>query len=329
MWEFALPPERIAQEGCEPRDAARLMVVGEQLLHRHVRDLPELLRPGDLLVLNESKVIPARLRAHKSSGGQVEVLLIAERAPGLWSAWLRPAKRAGPKLELGPLEIWVEGSEADGTRILRFNRDPKPLLGELGEIPFPPYIQEGGVSGERYQTVYAKVPGSVAAPTAGLHFTEALLERLQVRGIELAKICLHVGPGTFAPIKGDPNQHRMHREAYEVPEAAAEAIGAARREGRRVIAVGTTTVRTLESAWDGEQVVPGAGSTELMIRPPYRFAVIDGLITNFHLPRSTLLLLVSALGGEQRMQAAYQAAITEGYRFYSLGDAMLLFPEPQ
>ncbi|GAA6733656.1 tRNA preQ1(34) S-adenosylmethionine ribosyltransferase-isomerase QueA [Thermus oshimai] len=338
-YDYPLPPELIAQEGAEPRDMARMMVLFREgpfrAEHRRVRDLPLYLRPGDVLVFNESKVIPARLLAQKPTGGRVEVLLVRERAPGLWEALLGPARKAPPGTrlrflsprDLAPVEglfAEVVGVEGDGVRLLRFQGDLQAHLEEVGEVPLPPYIK-AKVPLERYQTVYAKRPGSVAAPTAGLHFTPGLLERLKGMGVELHFLTLHVGPGTFRPVKGDPERHEMHAEPYEIPEATAEAIHRAKREGRRVVAVGTTVVRALESAWrEGEGVVPGAGETRLFIRPPYAFKAIDALFTNFHLPRSTLLMLVAAFLGHERTMAAYRLAVAERYRFYSLGDAMLI-----
>ncbi len=317
---FDLPPERIAQTGAEPRDHSRLMVVGEQIQHRHFYDLPQLLRPGDLLVFNESKVIPARVMARKpvvggQGGGQVEVLLLREEEPLVWSAYLKPAKRAGNELLLGQHRAEVVGVLEDGARLLRFAEDIKPHLDSIGRLPLPPYIAAGDsdeVWRERYQTVYAGTPGSVAAPTAGLHFTPELLQKLRERGVERTNVTLHVGAGTFKPITGPVADHVMHAERYSVSADTASAINRARAEGRRVVAVGTTTVRTLESAWDGQQVRAGEGDTRIFITP------------GKHLPGSTLLLLVAAFAGEQSIRAAYDAALEEGYRFYSLGDAMLL-----
>lgn len=339
VYDYPLPPELIAQEGVEPRDAARMLVVYREgpfrAEHRRVRDLPAYLRPGDLLVFNESKVIPARLLAQRPTGGKVEILLVRERAPGLWEALAGPARKAplGTRLallsprDLRPvpgLEAEVVGVETGGVRLLRFQGDLLGHLEEVGEVPLPPYIK-AKIPLERYQTVYARHPGSVAAPTAGLHFTPELLKRLREVGVELRYLSLHVGPGTFRPVKGDPEAHAMHAEAYEIPEETALAVNRARAEGRRVVAVGTTVVRALESAFrEGEGVVPGGGETRLFIRPPYAFRTIDALFTNFHLPRSTLLLLVAAFLGQERTLEAYRLAVAERYRFYSLGDAMLI-----
>lgn len=329
---FELPQERIAQTGAEPRDSSRLMVVGDRLEHRHFYDLPSLLRPGDLLVFNESRVIPARVMARKpvvggQGGGQIEVLLLREEENNVWSAYLKPARRAGHELWLGEHRAEVVGTLEDGARLLRFDHDIKPYLDDIGRLPLPPYIAAGdsdSVWRERYQTVYAREDGSVAAPTAGLHFTPQLLQRLADMGVEQAKVTLHVGAGTFKPISGPVAEHVMHAERYSISPQAAQAINTARNEGRRVIAVGTTTVRTLESAWDGEKVQAGGGDTRIFITPGVRVQVPDLLITNLHLPDSTLLLLVAAFAGEENIRQAYAAALAEHYRFYSLGDAMLL-----
>lgn len=335
---FELPPERIAQTGAEPRDASRLLVVGERTLHRVFRELPDLLRPGDVLVFNESRVIPARVMARKpvvnapdgkhSGGGQVEVLLLREEEANVWSAYLKPAKRAGRELWLGEHRAEVVGVLEDGARLLRFDHDLGPHLDEIGRLPLPPYIDAGDSDErwrERYQTVYAREPGSVAAPTAGLHFTPELLARLDERGVERHTLTLHVGAGTFRPITGSVADHVMHAERYAIGEETARAINAAKRGGRRVVAVGTTTVRALESsAREDGTVTPGEGDTRIFITPGTPVRVPDLLITNLHLPGSTLLLLVAAFAGEARIRAAYDAALAGGYRFYSLGDAMLL-----
>lgn len=329
---FDLPPERIAQTGAEPRDTSRLMVVGESLTHHLFRDLPQFLRAGDLLVFNESRVIPARIMARKpqvgaQGGGQIEVLLLREEETNLWSAYLKPARRAGNELYLGEHRAEVVGQQADGARLLRFEYDIKPHLDEIGRLPLPPYIDAGDSDElwrERYQTVYAKTPGSVAAPTAGLHFTPELLQTLSSLGVRQTHVTLHVGAGTFKPITGPVSEHVMHAERYFVSAEAAAAINTARAEGRRIVAVGTTTVRTLESAWDGEKVQAGEGDTQIFITPGTPVNVPDLLITNLHLPGSTLLLLVAAFAGEDRIRAAYAEALAHEYRFYSLGDAMLL-----
>lgn len=336
---FELPPQRIAQTGAEPRDSSRLMVVGrEKIEHRVFHDLPTLLRPGDLLVFNESRVIPARVMARKPAaaglgGGRVEVLLLRqEERQGLgahvWSAYLKPAKRAGNELWLGdhdPLRAEVVGVLPDGARLLSFDDDVLPHLERIGTLPLPPYIAaDPAAFAERYQTVYAAAPGSVAAPTAGLHFTPELLARVDELGAQREAVTLHVGAGTFKPISGSVADHTMHAERYEISPQTAQAVNRAKAEGRRVIAVGTTTVRALQSAWDGETLKAGPGDTSIFITPGYDRFLPDVLVTNLHLPGSTLLLLVAAFAGVGRIRAAYDAALSEGYRFYSLGDAMWL-----
>ena len=339
--QFDLPPERIAQAGAEPRDSSRLMVVGrEGIGHGVFHDLPTLLRPGDLMVFNESRVIPARVMAHKPAagglgGGRVEVLLLRQEpmpdlGPHVWSAYLKPAKRAGNELWLGqpdarPLRADVVGALPDGARLLSFAEDVLPHLERIGTLPLPPYISSDPARfAERYQTVYAQTPGSVAAPTAGLHFTPELLKRLDTLGVERSGVTLHVGAGTFKPISGRVADHLMHAEQFEISPETAEAVTRAKREGRRVVAVGTTTVRALQSAWDGERLAAGPGDTRIFITPGYSGFLPDVLITNLHLPGSTLLLLVSAFAGVRRIRAAYDAALEQDYRFYSLGDAMWL-----
>jgi S-adenosylmethionine:tRNA ribosyltransferase-isomerase len=330
-FDYHLPPELIAQSGAEPRDTSRLMVVDRkrgEIEHRIFRDLPQYLRAGDVLVLNESKVIPARTFATNPHGTGLEVLLVREvpTSQGLWEALLKPAKRArvGSRLTFADgLTATVEAIEEDGTRLLRFSGNVWEHLENIGKTPLPPYIH-ASVDPARYQTVYAKTPGSVAAPTAGLHFTPELMNKIGGLGVEIHYVTLHVGPGTFKPVQGDPNQHVMHLEPYEVSPETATAINRAKAEGRRVIAVGTTVVRTLETAWDGTQLQAGQGETQLFIRPGFQYHVVDALITNFHLPKSTLLMLVSAFMGHGLMQRAYQTAVAERYRFYSLGDAMLI-----
>jgi S-adenosylmethionine:tRNA ribosyltransferase-isomerase len=330
-FDYHLPPELIAQSGAEPRDTSRLMVVDRkrgEIEHRIFRDLPQYLRAGDVLVLNESKVIPARTFATNPHGTGLEVLLVREvpTSQGLWEALLKPAKRArvGSRLTFADgLTATVEAIEEDGTRLLRFSGNVWEHLENIGKTPLPPYIH-ASVDPARYQTVYAKTPGSVAAPTAGLHFTPELMNKIGGLGVEIHYVTLHVGPGTFKPVQGDPNQHVMHLEPYEVSPETATAINRAKAEGRRVIAVGTTVVRTLETAWDGTQLQAGQGETQLFIRPGFQYHVVDALITNFHLPKTTLLMLVSAFMGHGLMQRAYQTAVAERYRFYSLGDAMLI-----
>lgn len=338
---FDLPPERIAQTGAEPRDTSRLLEVPQSGgLHHHIfRDLPALLREGDVLVFNQSRVIPARVMARKpvvdgQGGGQIEVLLLREESPHIWSAYLKPARRAGNELWLGDGETKhraeVIGVQEDGARLLRFEYDIKPHLDSIGRLPLPPYIEAGENDlrwRERYQTVYARDNGSVAAPTAGLHFTPELLTQLDRLGVERCAVTLHVGAGTFKPIQGKVAEHVMHAERFMVPPATAATINRARAEGgrRRVVAVGTTTIRALESSLDtAGQVQSGEGDTQIFITPPQRVRSADLLITNLHLPDSTLMLLVAAFAGMERIQAAYAEALRSGYRFYSLGDAMLL-----
>lgn len=344
--DYELPETSIAQTPLAQRDAARLLCLPsgasqqDALVDRSVRELSELLPPRSLLVLNDTRVIPARLFGHKPSGGRVELLLV-ERLSAVgpserWSALGRASKglRPGERIALG-----------DGSLLARILANAQPMLEvelavtveghsateaveRIGAMPLPPYIKRAAelADSSRYQTVFAAHPGAVAAPTAGLHFTPALLEQLAHAGHELAYVTLHVGPGTFAPLRSDDlREHVMHEERFEVPEATSAAIARAKAEGRKVVAVGTTVVRTLESAADEQgRVASGAGSTAIFIYPPYRFRVIDVLLTNFHLPRSTLLALVMAFAGVSRTRAAYAHAIAAGYRFYSYGDAMLI-----
>jgi S-adenosylmethionine:tRNA ribosyltransferase-isomerase len=306
--------------------------------HRRFRDLPELLKPGDLLVANDSRVIPARLLGRKRpAGGHVEALLLHPVEPRVWEALVRGRVRPGTEIVFANPEepgqrTWDEGLVArvqevrpDGVRLLAFAQDPLPRLSRLGHVPLPPYIHAPLDDPERYQTVYARVAGSSAAPTAGLHFTPGLLRRLEETGIQVAFVTLHIGLDTFQPISEDiVEDHAMHREWYGVPPATVAACAAARARGGRVIAVGTTAVRALESAAADGGLEPRAGWTELYITPGYRFRAVDALITNFHLPRSTLLVLVSTFAGEANVRRAYDMAVGQGYRFYSFGDAMLI-----
>ena len=329
-FDYALPAERIAQRPAQPRDSSRLMVLDRtsgSIQHRSFRDLPTLLTPGDALILNETRVIPARLRARKlPGGGRVELLLLEREGPRTWQALvggkgLRPGRRL--QVEGGPEAEVVE--QMDGARrLVRFDRPITPELERLGESPLPPYIRESVRDPAEYQTVYARNPGSAAAPTAGLHFTPALLQSLEERGLRIGKVTLHIGLDTFAPVRAsDPRRHAIHSEWCRVPEAALEAVAGARAEGRRVVAVGTTVVRALETA-AAAQLSPFEGRTDLFILPGFEFRLVDALLTNFHLPRSTLLMLVSAFAGRERVLAAYEAAKESGYRFYSFGDAMLI-----
>ncbi len=348
-YDYELPQERIAQNPACPRDSARLLVVDSPIHHTHrvFRDLPELLLPGDLLVMNNTRVIPARLYGHKASGARVEVLLLEEQQHNNWLALVKPGKRLQPgakivfepqrrkerKEEIDSLSATVlETDEATGGRLLQFNV-PSGVrllqwLDSFGRVPLPPYITDFQAGLEAYQTVYAQRPGAVAAPTAGLHFTPRLLERLQEQGINSAFVTLHVGVGTFRPVEVENvAQHKMHGEWVEVPAETVEQIRETQLKGGRIIAVGTTVVRALEGAAESGQLQPFCGKTDLFIYPGYNWRVVEGLITNFHLPRSSLLMLVSALIGRQRLLGLYQEAIASSYRFYSFGDAMLILPE--
>jgi S-adenosylmethionine:tRNA ribosyltransferase-isomerase len=341
-FDYALPEELVAQEPLSPRDASRLLVLpaAGPAEHRRFVDLERLLDPGDLLVFNDTKVIPARLVGRKPSGGKVELLLCEPLEGGLgrrWRAMGQASKpiRAGTVVELDGLSARVLASEGEGFYEVLLDREGEALeaaLERAGRIPLPPYIRRepGELDRERYQTVWARAPGSAAAPTAGLHFTEGLLARLEARGVRRAAVTLHVGPGTFLPVRGDSIEgHRMHAERYEVGDEAAAAVDACRARGGRVVAVGTTTVRTLESAFDGTRVAPGTARTSLFVRPGHAFRAVDALVTNFHLPRSTLLMLVCAFAGTARVLAAYREAVRERYRFFSYGDAMLLARPPR
>ncbi|AFY41914.1 tRNA preQ1(34) S-adenosylmethionine ribosyltransferase-isomerase QueA [Nostoc sp. PCC 7107] len=351
-YDYVLPPELIAQNPAVPRDSSRLLVVNSAAtsdnsapLHHIFRDLPELLRPGDLLVMNNTKVIPARLYGNKSTGAEVEVLLLEERQDNCWLALVKPGKRfksgsqiifSGKGLENNSptpqlTARVLETDAATGGRLLQFDVPPGKSLVELldkfGEIPLPPYITTSDAADEQYQTVYAEQPGAIAAPTAGLHFTPELLEKLRDRNIHQAFVTLHVGVGTFRPVEvEDVTTHEMHEEWIEVPVATVEQIRATQAAGGRVIAVGTTVVRSLEGAAQLGELQPFCGKTNLFIYPGYQWRVVEGLITNFHLPRSSLLMLVSALIGRLRLLQIYQEAIASRYRFYSFGDAMLVLP---
>ena len=330
-FDYHLPEELIAQVPVEPRDAARLLVLERSsgaMDHRQVRDLPDILRPRDLLVVNRSRVLPARIIGRLPGGGRAELLLLRRLAPGRWQALSRPAHRlrAGTRLTVTP-EVAVHVVAA-GDRGLRevvaegAAADQDAALLAAGTVPLPPYIRGWAGDPERYQTIFADVEGSAAAPTAGLHFTPDLLARLRRAGVGLAKVVLHVGLDTFRPVtEDDPAAHRLHREWYTVPPEAQDLVAAARARGRRVVAVGTTVARALES-WAGTGCPQGW--TDLFIRPGHRFRAVDALLTNFHLPRSTLLMLVSAFAGREQALAAYAEAIRRRYRFFSFGDAMLL-----
>ena len=320
---YELPDSAIAQSPVEPRDAARLLVdrgPRSEPAHHLVRDLPTLLREGDLLVVNESKVLPARLRLQKATGGAVEVLLLEDEGDGVWTALVRPGRRLPPGtvLDAGDLVVHVGERLDGGARRVRLEADDlDAALTAHGEVPLPPYITTPLADPSRYQTVYATEPGSVAAPTAGLHLTDAVLDGLRARGVAMARVDLHVGLDTFRPVTAERlEDHEIHAERYAIPPETIEAV----ERASRVVAVGTTTVRALESwAATGER----AGRTRLLIHGDYRWQVVDALITNFHLPRSTLLLLVESFIGP-RWRDLYATALTEGYRFLSFGDAMLL-----
>lgn len=353
-YDYQLPPELIAQTPVTPRDSSRLLVVNSSTtqVHSVFRDLPQWLLPGDLLVLNNTRVIPARLYGHKSTGAPIEILLLEEKSTLCWLALVKPGKR----FKLGS-EIWfpdlpggqtkspvylkakvLKVEPATGGRLLKFEVPSPDLfwqaIGQLGKIPLPPYITRFDDQSDQYQTVYAQKPGAVAAPTAGLHFTPRLLQRLSDHGIAQAYLTLHVGVGTFRPVEvGDITQHAMHSEWVDVPQETVEMIAQTKAKGGRVIAVGTTVVRSLEGAAqvakrEGKQsLVPFQGKTDLFIYPGYSWQVVDGMITNFHLPRSSLLMLVSALIGRERLMSLYQEAIKQRYRFYSFGDGMLILPD--
>lgn len=363
-FDYHLPPQLIAQTPVEPRDAARLLVLprnGGPPQHRRFAEIADYLPPGCVLVLNRSRVLPARLYGRREpGGGRVELLLLRRESPGRWQALGKPGRRLRPGtiLRLEPIDAdtaaapanpaagqtgqsldpppavtaEIVAAQADGVRIVQFSTEDG--LERLGQTPLPPYIHQQPADPERYQTVYARQPGSVAAPTAGLHFTPELLAKLQAQGIDTAFVTLHIGLDTFRPVSGDdPTAHTIHTEYYELPAETAARLTRARAEGRPIIAVGTTSVRTLEQVGQDRElaglaaaapIAPARGQAELFILPGHPFRLVDGMITNFHLPRSTLLMLVSAFAGRARILAAYSEAIAQGYRFYSFGDAMLI-----
>lgn len=339
-YDYALPETLIAHEPAARRDASRLLVLGagETLEHRTFAEFPSLLRAGDVLVLNETRVVRARLRATREGGGSAELLLLRPRAfagydprEREWLALVRPGRKlhAGARLRVGTAEAEIVDVLPDGPRVVRFadGVDVGALLESHGELPLPPYVGAGDAArAERYQTVFARVPGSVAAPTASLHFTPGVLDALRASGVILAPLVLDVGIGTFRPMSGTTiDEHVMHAERYAIPPETAAAVAAARREGRRVIAAGTTVLRALEGAAQRDGIVhAGEGETSLFVTPGFAFNVVDALLTNFHLPKSTLLVLVCAFGGYERMLHAYRAAIAAEYRFFSFGDAMFV-----
>jgi S-adenosylmethionine:tRNA ribosyltransferase-isomerase len=354
-FDYYLPPELIAQAPLEPRDSSRLLTLERatgRMSHRRFYDILDYLRAGDVMVFNQSRVIPARLYGRRrDTGGKVELLLLRRESPGIWQALGKPGRRLRPGAVLvtepyrpdllpspsgrgaggeGCLEIEVLASSEEG--IKRVHLSAEAGIDQLGEVPLPPYIHQRLADPERYQTVYSRQPGSVAAPTAGLHFTDSLLERIKQAGVGLAFVTLHVGLDTFRPVHGeDPREHQIHTEYYEVSAETADVLNHARQEGRRIISVGTTSVRVLEQVGQDmtragrSEVQPTSGQADLYILPGHQFRMVDAMITNFHLPRSTLLMLVSAFAGRELILQAYQEAIEQRYRFYSFGDAMFIW----
>lgn len=331
---YNLPEELIAQTPAEPRDSSRLLVYDRAtgaVEHKIFRDIIGYLDAGDVLVVNNTKVLPARMYAHTLSGGAVEVLLLKRLEKDRWEVLVKPGRKCtvGKKLVISDeLSLTVEGITNSGERIVKFEYEGvfEQILEKVGNMPLPPYIKKKLEDKNRYQTVYAQKDGSAAAPTAGLHFTPELLGRIKTKGVEVAEVLLHVGLGTFRPVKEEViTDHKMHSEYYEVGETAAEIINRAKREGRRIIAVGTTSVRTLESVADENGFLkPCSGNTEIFIYPPYKFRCVDALITNFHLPESTLIMLVAALTGREQILGLYETAVKNKYRFFSFGDAMFI-----
>lgn len=333
---YDLPEELIAQDPLEDRDSSRLLLLDKDTgrwKHEIFHDITHYLRPGDCLVLNDTKVIPARLIGEREeTGGKVEVLLLKRRTDQVWETLVKPGKKARPGMRLsfgnGLLRAEVQEVVEEGNRLIRFEYEGifEEILDQLGQMPLPPYITHALQDKNRYQTVYAKYEGSAAAPTAGLHFTRELLSQIAEMGVRIAHVTLHVGLGTFRPVKvDDVEQHHMHTEFYRVSEETADLINQTKRSGGRVICVGTTSCRTIESAADAQGIVrAGEGDTSIFIYPGYQFRVLDCLITNFHLPESTLLMLVSALAGQDSIMAAYAEAVAQRYRFFSFGDAMFI-----
>lgn len=333
---FDLPEELIAQTPLERRDASRLLVLNKktgELEHRHFYDLPEYLHEGDCLVMNDSRVLPARLLGCRSSGGSVELVLLRDLGEGKWECLSRPGRKTKPGTELsfgdGELTATVLAVTEGGNRIVQFHYEGifLEVLERLGKMPLPPYIKAELNDAERYQTVYSREVGSAAAPTAGLHFTQELLQKLANKGVRLCYVTLHVGLGTFRPVKEEEiEDHPMHAEFCMIPEETARIVNETKKNGGRVIAVGTTSCRTLESFASADGALsPSSGWTDIFIYPGYRFKCIDALITNFHLPESTLIMLVSALAGRETILHAYETAVKERYRFFSFGDAMLIY----
>ncbi len=334
-FDYYLPENLIAQKPVEPRDSSRLLVYNrttDKVEHKRFYDIVDYLKKGDVLVRNNTKVLPARMFATTPNGGKVEVLLLKRFDLTEWEVMVKPGKKAKPGAKLtisADLSLEVLSTiEDSGTRRVKFFYDGvfEDIISKIGEMPLPPYITEKLKNQERYQTVYASVDGSAAAPTAGLHFTPELLEKIKNKGVEIVDVLLHVGLGTFRPVKADDvKDHHMHSEYYEIGKESAEKINKAKSEGRRIIAVGTTSVRTLESASDENgRVKEIKANTEIFIYPPYKFKCVDALITNFHLPKSTLLMLVSSLSNKEKVLELYNTAVTEKYRFFSFGDSMFI-----
>lgn len=335
-FDYELPDRLVAQHPA-PRGESRLMVLRgvEPPLHRHIADLPTFLEPGDLLVVNDTRVIPARLMARRPvTGGAVEIFLVEKSAEREWICLTKPGRKARPgeRLELADgLCAEIVERRGDGKRLVRFTQPIEPWLDDLGRVPLPPYIKRPAEPRDHrdYQTIFARQPGAIAAPTAGLHFTDRLVESLEARGVGIARLTLHVGIGTFKPVTTElVHEHSMDPERYVIPAATSERLAETRAHGGRIVAVGTTVVRTLEgaAARHGWPLPAGPGSTDLFIRPGHRFRVVQGLLTNFHLPRSTLLMLVCAFAGREAILAAYAEAVAADYRFFSYGDAMLILP---
>lgn len=338
-FDYDLPDELIAQAPAPQRDGARLLVIDRKtgsMTHSSFAHIADFFHPGDCLVINNTKVIPARLIGKKRTGAAIELLLLKQTGERRWEALLKPAKRVpvGGEIVLDGAELTARVCEirGEGRRLVEFSRDVYPFLDKIGIMPLPPYIKrpQAGVPSaqdrERYQTVYAARPGAVAAPTAGLHFTDTLLKKIAARGVETAQVTLHVGYGTFKPVETDDIvSHKIHAEEFDIPEECAQTVNETKRSGAAVFVVGTTTARALESAAGERGIVqPQKGETEIFIYPPYRFKIADRLITNFHLPQSTLLMMVAAFAGRDLIMRAYEEAIREKYRFYSYGDAMLI-----
>jgi S-adenosylmethionine:tRNA ribosyltransferase-isomerase len=336
---YDLPEELIAQDPLEDRSSSRLMVLGKksgEVSHHHFRDILDYLRPGDCLVINNTRVIPARLiGTKKDTGAHVEILLLRRKKDDIWETLVKPGKKLRPGAEVtfgdGSLTATILDVVEGGDRLVQFHYDGifEEVLDRLGEMPLPPYIKHKLKDRDRYNTVYAKFDGSAAAPTAGLHFTKELLEEVKEKGVNIAQVTLHVGLGTFRPVKvDDVREHEMHTEWYRVTQETADLINQTKENGGRIIAVGTTSVRTLETVADEDgHMKAQEGDTSIFIYPGYKWKVVDGLITNFHLPESTLIMLVSSLAGREHVLAAYKEAVKERYRFFSFGDAMYINPD--